>query len=260
MEKSTRNILIGAGILGLIGYYLYKSKKTTTTTSTPITDKVAVQDVTPTAVVTPVVVHTPEVVVVPDVQQNVPIATPIVPQAPINVTPIVVANPIIHPVTGKLVPPISIGGTPQTNPKQPSSSSELLSSPGISMKDTTLEDQNAGLGSLTTAGKDYTNIDNPTGYVDPNAYPDTIVILPQAEGEYTSIPNIEAPSTPDTLPTDIPSWAQQGPDPVLDSANIDNYDYYYSGFGDTQGGDAGGQQTHRGDETDPYGYGGIPSS
>jgi hypothetical protein len=161
--------------------------------------------------------------------------------------------------------PIVIGGTPPTNPKEPQSSTDysVQSLPGLSMKDTTLENQAAGLGSLTTAGKDYTNIDNPTGYVDLNAYPDTIVILPQAEGEYTTIPNIEAPSTPDTLPTDIPSWAQQGPDPVLDSANVNNSnDYASNDFIDSF--DTGGDNTGGGSDGRPcdptgMGYGGAPS-
>ena len=73
------------------------------------------------------------------------------------------------------------------------------------------------------AGKDYTNIANPTGYVDPNYYPETIVFYPQAEGEYTTTNDIQAPSTPDYLSPDVPSWALNGPDPVLDSA-VYNWD------------------------------------
>ena len=139
--------------------------------------------------------------------------------------------------------------------KEPVSSTsyELQSGPGISMKDTTLENQSASLGSLTTAGKDYTNIANPTGYVDPNYYPETIVFYPQAEGEYTTTNDIQAPSTPDYLSPDVPSWALNGPDPVLDSA-VYNWDDYY-GFGDV-----GGGNIHRGDASDPYGLGGVPSS
>jgi hypothetical protein len=248
MDKNTK-IYVALGSLGLIGIYLYLKKSQTSAvsvTNDSVLKSASVNSVKKTTTATTIF----------DKIFNVGTA---VAKSTSNSNPTNTIKTSAGTGSGSYTP-ISIGVTPQTNPKQPSSTSELLSSPGISMKDTTLEDQNAGLGSLTTAGKDYTNIDNPTGYVDPNAYPDTIVILPQAEGEYTSIPNIEAPSTPDTLPTDIPSWAQQGPDPVLDSANIDNYDYYYSGFGDTQGGGNGGQQAHRGDDSDPYGYGGVPSS
>ena len=219
MEKSTK-ILIGIGILGIIGYYLYKLNTTNNknTTSNIIKPIVVTNDVIP--------------------MQNV-----IVPQVPI-VAPII-PNSIIHPTTKKLITTNTNTNTISQNIGSIVNNSSQVNTGGSAggsfdigtTKDTTLENTNSSLGSLTTAGQDYTNNPNPTGYVD-NQYPETIVVLPQAQPEITQN-DISNPSTPDSLPSDVPNWALNSPDPILDSAVVEgggdnsNYNETIHGLGGT---------------------------
>lgn len=140
MEKS-KKILIGAGVLAFLGYFLYKKYTTKTISST--TSVVSSNSTTPLEVVT-----TPS---------NNPVVTPVITttKAPTNK----VVNPIIDPNSGKLVPP--------TSTTNPADSGLAGGSFDYSTKGSTLENSNSTLGDLASMGQDYTNNQNPTGYVVP---------------------------------------------------------------------------------------------
>ena len=137
MNNSTK-IIIGAGILG-VGYYFFKkysklpsSNSGTSTTNTTITNTT-------------------------NTTSSTTLSTPKTSSSIIVTTPKV--NPIIDPKSGKLVNSY-ITDNPTDNG---------LSGGSFDMKttrDTTLENIGSSLDSLTTMGKDYTNILNPTGYQD----------------------------------------------------------------------------------------------
>jgi hypothetical protein len=107
MEKSNK-LLIGLGLFGLIGYYLYKNKSTANTPNIPkqkggSSEKVIENSIPSTPqipvnkpIVAEVTKASPAPVFTP---------TPIVKANPISKAEPIVYNPIVHPETGKLVAP-----------------------------------------------------------------------------------------------------------------------------------------------------------
>lgn len=88
---NSNKILLGVGIFGLIGYYLFKNKSTANTPNTP-----KPKNTTPSVkVAEPSTPSTPKI----------PINTPIVADVPIVAPAPKVYNPIINPETGKIVSP-----------------------------------------------------------------------------------------------------------------------------------------------------------
>jgi len=109
MEKSNK-LLIGLGLFGLIGYFLYKNKSTAASPNKPkqkgTSSEKVVENSAPSTPQIPI--NTPIVADVPIVTPA-PIftPTPIVTPAPIVKSEPIVYNPIVHPETGKIVPPIT---------------------------------------------------------------------------------------------------------------------------------------------------------
>lgn len=237
MEKSTRNILIGGGILALLGYYLYKNKSKAT--STPIvTDKVVTQEVTPAP--TPVVVHTPvvDVPITPIPTQDISVDTPIVPKAPIVDKPKVVVNPIIHPITGKLVPPTPVVEAPIVIPEMPPIVIDWNIDPNIgsSLVNTNVVNTDPYANCKTL--KEWDTIKMKGGIV---PYDHCVLMEGSINGQTGG--SFDMKTTKDT---------------TLENSNQSLNDLMMQGQDHTDGG--GGMTPLKGSQYDPYGYGGVPSA
>jgi hypothetical protein len=231
MEKSTK-ILIGAGILGLLGYYLYKNKSTKSTNPVSTTSK---ESVAPVPVVTPVTPAAPAAPVEP-----VPVDTPIVPEVPVVMPEPVVVNPIIHPVTGKLVPPtpVSEPTAPIVIPDLPPiviDYSNLNPNIGSSLVNTNVVSTDPYANCKTQ--KEWDTIKMKGGIVPA----DKCVIFEGSISGQTG-GSFDMKTTKDT---------------TLENSNASLNDLMRMGqdYGDTQG----GMSPLKRSETDPYGYGGNPS-
>lgn len=207
MEKSTRNkLLLGAGILALIGFYLYKKKASTTTTTSSATNKIKTSSTSlpstnvtkPTSTSIFDTIFNAGTKVASTLQNNTPsvvtskttpsIFTPkttpsvITPKTtPSVVTPKTTPSVVTTPTTPIFVAPTTSGeNIPNQNSKDLGRMPEGAAGGSFDMattKDTTLENSNASLGTLTTAGHYWGPDSNPTGYVDMR-YPPTIILDP----------------------------------------------------------------------------------
>jgi len=175
MEKSTRNkLLVGAGIVALIGFYLYKKKASTTTTTSSATNKIKTSSTSlpstnvtkPTSTSIFDTIFNAGTKVASTLQNNTPsvVTTPTTPIFVAPTTPIFVASPS----SGTSTPIQSSQGT--GTPGSAGGSFDMATT-----KDSTLENSNASLGTLTTAGHYWGPDSNPTGYVDMR-YPPTIIL------------------------------------------------------------------------------------
>jgi hypothetical protein len=248
MAKTT-NILIGVGVIGLIGYYLYKNKSSVKIVSnTPSSKKIVTEEVVPVIPSTPANPSTPVIPVISETPiapvDLIPVNTPIVPVVPAVMPEPKVNNPIIHPKTGKLVPP---------TPAAPETPAPIVIAdmPPIIIDYSNI-DPNIGSSLVNTnvvstdpyanckTQKEWDTIKIKGGFV-PN---DKCVIFEGSISGQTG-GSFDMKTTKDT---------------TLESSNASLNDLMTQGQDYTDYGNGGGMTPSKGGDYDPYGYGGIPSS
>jgi hypothetical protein len=232
MEKSTK-IIIGLGILGLLGYLIFKKK------SSPKNITTVKKVVTPKKSITPIE---------PVPSEPLPINTPIVPSVPVIEPEPIVENPIIHPKTGKIVPPITkkpeIPENPISLPDLPPiviDYSNLNPNIGSSLVNTNVVNTDPYANCKTQ--KEWDTIKMKGGYV-----PNNPCIIFEGTSSGQTGGSFDMKTTKDTTLENVNATLNDLMKQGKDYTNI----YTPGSFG--------GERQNLREGIDPYGYGGVASA